>query len=313
MSAATPNVAASVRARLLNVAKAQGVDFNQVLVRFALERILYRLTQSPHADRFLLKGALLFTLWYDMPHRATRDADLLGFGASDLESVAQVFRDIAAVPVDDGIVFDPASVTVEEIRKEAGYGGVRVMIAGDLARARCKTQIDVGFGDAVTPAPVDSVYPVLLEEMPAPRLRAYPTYTVIAEKLHAIALLGMTNSRLKDYFDLSVLLERETLDTDLLAQAIKATFERRGMAVPDALRGGMFVGLTAAHRQAVTKLSMLQYLIDSRLAQRNCVLCRIQDGTVDAVVFLDQFPELGGMHLHHSAILQTGVCEFLIA
>ena len=239
MSAATPNVAASVRARLLNVAKAQGVDFNQVLVRFALERILYRLTQSPHADRFLLKGALLFTLWYDMPHRATRDADLLGFGASDLESVAQVFRDIAAVPVEDGIVFDPASVTVEEIRKEAGYGGVRVMIAGDLARARCKTQIDVGFGDAVTPAPVDSVYPVLLEEMPAPRLRAYPTYTVIAEKLHAIALLGMTNSRLKDYFDLSVLLERETLDTDLLAQAIKATFERRGMAVPDALPVGL--------------------------------------------------------------------------
>lgn len=244
MSAAAPNVAVSARARLLNVAKAQGVDFNQVLVRFALERILYRLTQSPHADRFVLKGALLFTLWYDMPHRATRDADLLGFGASDLASVAQVFRDIAAVPVDDGIVFDPASVTVEEIRKEAGYGGVRVIIAGDLARARCKTQIDVGFGDAVTPAPVDSVYPVLLAEMPAPRLRAYPTYTVIAEKLHAIALLGMTNSRLKDYFDLSVMLEKETLDNDLLAQAIKATFERRGMAFPDALRGGMPVGLT---------------------------------------------------------------------
>ena len=239
MSAVGPNVAASVRARLLNVAKAQGVDFNQVLVRFALERILYRMTQSPHADRFLLKGALLFTLWYDMPHRATRDADLLGFGASDLDSVAQVFRDIAAVSVDDGIVFDPASVTVEEIRKEAGYGGVRVMIAGDLARARCKTQIDVGFGDAVTPAPVDSVYPVLLDDLPAPRLRVYPKYTVIAEKLHAIALLGMTNSRLKDYFDLSVLLDRETLDTDLLAQAIKATFERRGMPAPESLPVGL--------------------------------------------------------------------------
>lgn len=234
MNRANPNVAASVRARLLNVAKAQGVDFNQVLVRFALERILYRMTRSQHADRFLLKGALLFTLWYDMPHRATRDADLLGFGASDLASVAETFRDIAAVAVDDGIAFDPASVTVEEIRKEAGYGGVRVIIAGELAKARCKTQIDVGFGDAVTPAPVDSVYPVLLDDLPAPRLRAYPTYTVIAEKLHAIALLGMTNSRLKDYFDLSVLLERETLDTDLLAQAIKATFERRGMPVPDA-------------------------------------------------------------------------------
>lgn len=239
MSAVGPNVAASVRARLLNVAKAQGVDFNQVLVRFALERILYRMTQSPHADRFLLKGALLFTLWYDMPHRATRDADLLGFGASDLDSVAQAFRDIAAVSVDDGIVFDPASVTVEEIRKEAGYGGVRVMIAGDLARARCKTQIDVGFGDAVTPAPVDSVYPVLLDDLPAPRLRVYPKCTVIAEKLHAIALLGMTNSRLKDYFDLSVLLDRETLDTDLLAQAIKATFERRGMPALESLPVGL--------------------------------------------------------------------------
>ena len=233
------NVAASVRARFLNVAKAQGSDFQQVLVRFALERILYRLTQSQYADRFLLKGALLFTLWYDMPHRATRDADLLGFGASDLESVAQIFREIAAVVVEDGIVFDPASVIAEEIRKEAGYGGVRVVIAGELAKARCKTQIDVGFGDAVTPGPVDSIYPVLLDDLPAPRIRAYPVYTVVAEKLHAIALLGMTNSRVKDYFDLSVLLERETLDVDLLAQAIKATFERRNMALPTSLPVGL--------------------------------------------------------------------------
>jgi len=240
MTPARPaNVAASVRARLLNVAKAQGVDFNQVLVRFALERILYRLAQSQHAVRFLLKGALLFTLWYDMPHRATRDADLLGFGASDLDAVAQTFREIAAVAVDDGMAFDPASVMVEEIRKEAGYGGVRVVIAGELAKARCKTQIDVGFGDAVTPAPVDSVYPVLLDDLPAPRLRTYPTYTVVAEKLHAIALLGMINSRLKDYFDLSVLMERETLDSELLAKAIRATFERRGMAVPEALPIGL--------------------------------------------------------------------------
>lgn len=234
------NVAASVRARLLNVAKAQGVDFNQVLVRFALERILYRLSQSEHADHFLLKGALLFTLWYDMPHRTTRDADLLGFGASDLESVTQTFRDIASVAVDDGIVFDPASVAAEEIRKDAGYVGARIFISGELARARCKTQIDIGFGDAVTPGPVDATYPVLLADLPAPRLRTYPVYTVVAEKLHAIALLGMTNSRLKDYLDPSVLLDREALDTDLLAQAIKATFERRGMAVP----AGLPVGLT---------------------------------------------------------------------
>lgn len=229
------NVATSVRARLLNVAKAQGVDFNQVLVRFALERILYRLSQSEHADRFLLKGALLFALWYDMPHRATRDADLLGFGASDLESVAQTFRDIASVSVDDGIVFDPASVVAEEIRKDAGYAGARILISGELAKARCKTQVDIGFGDAVTPGPIDATYPVLLDDLPAPHLRTYPVYTVVAEKLHAIALLGMTNSRVKDYFDLSVLLEREALDADLLARAIKATFERRGMAVPTEL------------------------------------------------------------------------------
>lgn len=248
------NIAASVRARLLNVAKAQGVDFNQVLVRFALERMLYRLSQSQHSDRFLLKGALLFTLWYDMPHRATRDADLLGFGPSDLDSVAHTFRDIASIAVDDGIVFDPASVVVDEIRKDAGYAGARILISGELAKARCKTQIDIGFGDAVTPGPIDAVYPVLLAEMPAPRLRTYPVYTVVAEKFHAIALLGMTNSRMKDYLDLSVLLERETLDTDVLAQAITATFERRGMAVPAVLP----IGLTDEFAQDSSRQSLWQ-------------------------------------------------------
>lgn len=232
-------LATSVRARLLNVAKERGVDFNQVLVRFALERILYRLSQSEYADHFLLKGALLFTLWYDMPHRATRDADLLGFGANDLESVIQTFQDITSVAVDDGIVFDPASVVAEEIRKDAGYAGARILISGELAGARCKTQIDIGFGDAVTPGPVDATYPVLLADLPSPRLRTYPVYTVVAEKLHAIALLGMTNSRMKDYLDLSVLLDRETMDANLLAQAIKATFERRGMAVPTTLPVGL--------------------------------------------------------------------------
>jgi predicted nucleotidyltransferase component of viral defense system len=259
MTPARPaNLAASIRARLLNIARTQGVDFNQVLVRFALERILYRLAQSQHVERFLLKGALLFTLWYDMPHRATRDADLLGFGASDLDTVARTFREIAAVTVDDGIAFDPASVTVEEIRKEVGYGGVRVVIAGELAKARCRTQIDVGFGDAVTPGPEDSVYPVLLGDLPAPRLRTYPTYTVVAEKLHAIALLGMANSRLKDYFDLSVLLERETLDSGILARAIKATFERRGTALPAALP----IGLTEEFAQDVSRQSLWRAFLE---------------------------------------------------
>lgn len=227
-----PDLAASVRARLLNIAKAQRADFNQVLVRFALERLLYRVGASAHADRFLLKGALLFNLWYDMPHRPTRDADLLGFGPSGLEDMRGTFRDIAEVHVADGITFDPGSVQVEEIRKEAGYGGVRVLVTGELARARCRTQVDIGFGDAVTPAPILAVYPVLIAGFPAPRLRVYPAYTVVAEKLHAIVLLGMANSRVKDYLDLAVLLQREALDAQTLALAVAATFARRETALP---------------------------------------------------------------------------------
>jgi predicted nucleotidyltransferase component of viral defense system len=233
------DLAASVRARLLVIAKAENVDFNQILVRFALERILYRLSQSPHADQFLLKGALLFNLWYDMPHRPTRDADLLGFGPSDLESIVQTFRDIAGVKVADGMTFDPDTIHVEEIRKEAGYTGARVLIVGEIAKARCKTQIDIGFGDAVTPGPVQSIYPVLIKDLPAPQLRTYPVYTVIAEKLHAIALLGMTNSRLKDYLDLWVLFSRETLNANTLALAIAATFLRRGMIIPVSIPIGL--------------------------------------------------------------------------
>lgn len=233
------DLAASVRARLLNIAKAEQTDFNSVLVRYALERFLYRLGQSAHADHFVLKGAMLFNLWYAMPHRPTRDVDLLGFGPSDLQSIAQAFREIVTVAADDGIVFDAASVRVEEIRKNAGYAGARVIVSAELARARCKTQIDVGFGDAVTPEPVDAVYPVLIADFAAPHLRTYPVYTVVAEKLHAMVLLGMTNSRLKDYLDLSVLLEREVLDPATLAGAIAATFTRRGTALPTELPIGL--------------------------------------------------------------------------
>ena len=253
----TRDRAASVRARLLNVAKATGTDFNLVLVRFALERLLFRLSTSAHSDRFVLKGALLLTLWYDLPHRATRDADLLGFGPSDTGSMASVFRDIASVAVDDGIVFDPASVRVGVIRKDAGYGGVRVTLNGKLANARCVAQVDVGFGDAITPGPTDAVYPVLLDDLPAPRVRTYPVYTVVAEKLHAIVVLGMVNSRLKDYLDLVVIMEREALDEPTLALAIAATFQRRGTALPNAPP----VGLSDEFALDPTRIALWQSLL----------------------------------------------------
>ena len=156
-------------------------------------------------------------------------------------------------------------MSVEEIRKEAGYAGARVLIAATLANARCKTQIDIGFGDAVTPGPVHAVYPVLIEELPAPRLRTYPAYTVVAEKLHAIALLGMTNSRLKDYMDLSVLLDREVLDADIPAEAIAATFVRREMQVPTELP----VGLTEEFGNDPTRQAMwAAFLKKNQLAVR---------------------------------------------
>ena len=235
----TQDLAASIRAKLLNIAKAENTDFNQILVRYALERLLYRISQSAYSDQFLLKGALLFTLWYDMPHRPTRDVDLLGFGDSNLKSLEKAFREISSIQVDDGIFFDPDSVIVEEIRKEAGYAGARVLITAELAKARSKTQVDIGFGDAVTPQPIDAIYPTLIHDMPAPQLRVYPIYTVAAEKLHAIALLGMTNTRLKDYFDLQVLLDREQIDIQILTEAISATFARRDMPIPTEVPVGL--------------------------------------------------------------------------
>lgn len=233
------NLAASIRARLKQHADAAKQDFNLTLTHYGLERLLYRLSISAHAPNFLLKGALLFSLWYDLPHRPTRDADLLGFGPDDIDSAVTTFREICQIPVEDGIVFDPSSVKGSVIRKEAGYGGVRIDLQAKLDGARIALQVDIGFGDAVTPAPQAISYPVLLDDLPAPQLRAYPKYTVVAEKFHAVCLLGMTNTRMKDYFDLWVLLGEDTLDAAELRRAIKATFARRKMSMPSSLPDGL--------------------------------------------------------------------------
>jgi hypothetical protein len=235
---------ASVRARLLTKAKAEQQDFNLVLTRYALERLLYRLSRSRHAERFLLKGALLFDLWFDIPHRPTRDADLLGLGPAELLALETVFRELCAVTVDpdDGIRFQADTVRAEEIRKDANYGGIRLTLVGLLASARCPVQVDVGFGDAVTPAPELVDYPTMLPELPGPRLRAYPRYTVVAEKLEALVLLGIANSRMKDYFDLWVLARYSDLDGETLRQAIRATFQRRATPIPEGVPFGLTEG-----------------------------------------------------------------------
>ena len=226
------NVAASVRARLLNRARETGQDFNLILIRYALERLLYRLSISAYADQFLLKGALLFDLWFDIPHRPTRDADFLGLGSTELPDLETIFRNVCTVDAEDGVTFRPETVQAVEIRKEANYAGVRVTLLGLIDGARCQVQIDIGFGDAVTPGPEEVQYPVMLPDFDAPKLRVYPRYTVVAEKLEAMATLGIANSRMKDFFDLWILSRHTNFDGDTLRRAIRATFVRRKTPLP---------------------------------------------------------------------------------
>jgi hypothetical protein len=214
------NLSASILARLLTLAKQRGDDYSLLLNRFALERLLLRVSTSAHANRFLLKGALLFTLWYDDPHRPTRDADLLGFGPDDEANLIATFRDIAAIDLGDGIAFDPESVKADAIREDNTYGGTRITLVARIGSARCALQIDVGFGDAVTPEPQTVVYPTLLKDFQAPTLRVYPVYTVIAEKYQAMVILGQANSRMKDFYDLAVIARRTALDGVTLAAAL---------------------------------------------------------------------------------------------
>jgi hypothetical protein len=233
------NIGASIRDRLLNKARAEKLDYNLLLTRYALERMLYRLSISEQRDQFLLKGALLFDLWFDVPHRPTHDADFLGFGSAEIPHLEQLFQDICRIEVEDGILFLPDSVKAAEIRKEANYAGVRVTLMGMLDSARCPVQIDIGFGDAVVPGPEDVFYPIILPGMPEPQLRVYPRYTVVAEKLEALTSLGMLNSRMKDFFDLWVLAKHSDFDGSVLLRAVAATFERRRTAVPQGLPVGL--------------------------------------------------------------------------
>jgi len=226
----TPNVAASVRQRLLTLAQARNWEFNRVLARYGVERVLCRLAASPHGERFLLKGATLFTVWEGSPHRATRDLDLLGLRRRSLEELVSLFREVIATPVEpDGLVF--GEVTAEPIRAAMEAGGIRIVIRAELAGARIPVQVDGGFGDATVPPPVAVEFPTLLNT-PKPKLRAYPPETVIAEKLEAMVRLGLANSRMKDFFDIWHLAQANPIDGEILTGAIHATFAARKTPLP---------------------------------------------------------------------------------
>lgn len=225
------NVGASVRARLLQLAKASGQSFDLVLTRFALERLLFRLGRSRHADRFVLKGAMLMMSWFDDPHRGTRDLDLLSFGDPSAEPMLETFREILAQEVDDGVEFDIDALRVDRIREELEYGGLRLRTTASISGARINLTIDIGFGDAMEPGAEELDYPSMLD-FPMPRLRGYARETVIAEKFQAMVALGRANSRMKDFYDIWILSRSFTFDDDRLPRAIAATFERRGTAIP---------------------------------------------------------------------------------
>jgi len=219
------NVAASIRQKLLNIATRNREDFGLILTRYGLERLLYRISQSRYRDHFVLKGAMLFQVWADAPHRPTRDLDLLGQGDPSPERCLTVFRELCDIQVpEDGIVFSTETAIAAKIKEEQQYEGVRIKFLAHLQNVRIPIQIDIGFGDAVKPNLLD--YPTLLP-MPAPRIQAYPMNSVIAEKLEAIVSLGMLNSRLKDFFDIWFLARTFPFVAGPLSDAIRATFERR--------------------------------------------------------------------------------------
>jgi predicted nucleotidyltransferase component of viral defense system len=225
-------MAASVRQRLLNLSRTRREDFQFVLTRYALERFLYRLSQSKHRDVFVLKGAMLFQLWGDQPHRPTRDLDLLGRGENSIPRFARIVREVCWAAVeDDGLTFNGESVHGDVIKEDQEYEGLRLTLEGHLENARIPIQIDIGFGDVVTPAALEVSYPVLLD-FPAPVLAAYSRESVVAEKFQAMVMLGMVNSRMKDFYDLWILARQFDFQGPLLCEAIRATFERRRTLVP---------------------------------------------------------------------------------
>lgn len=238
------NLAKSVKDRLLNLARAEGRVFDVVLVRFALERLLYRLSISEHRQRFVLKGGMLVTAWIDDDNRVTRDADFLGHGDADPEKLKADFAHIMTIPADDGLRFDVDALTATAIREEMEYGGVRLRTAAYLEKTRIPVTIDIGFGDALADASRSIDYPTLLD-LPAPHVRAYPPATVIAEKFQAMVALGIANGRMKDYYDLWAIPKSLKIEDGELDAAIRATFERRGTPIPPERPAGLAAEMIA--------------------------------------------------------------------
>lgn len=229
------NIAASVKGRLLQLSRQQMEDFNYLLTRYAADRLLYRLSQSPYKHQFILKGATLFRIWSGEPHRATKDLDLLSHGNNEVSYLEKVFQEICCIQFeDDGITFGSETVKGEKIKQDQEYEGVRIKLTGQLDATNIKVQIDIGFGDAVTPKAQEVEFPCILN-LPAPSLFIYSRETVVAEKFQAMVALGIMNSRLKDFYDIWFLGQKFEFQGNILCEALKNTFNRRKTSLPTAL------------------------------------------------------------------------------
>ncbi len=235
------NISASVERRLLNLSRQSGEDFQYVLMRYGLERLMYRLSRSVYAKEFVVKGAMLLRVWTGEQYRPTKDLDLLAILDKSPEELDQIFRDVCTLTVeDDGLVFRSETIRVRQIREDNVYGGMRVTLESRLGKIRIPLQVDIGFGDAVTPEAQQEEFPTLLD-FPAPILLTYPRETAIAEKFEAIVNLGLTNSRMKDYYDIWLLSQKFDFDGANLVRAMEATFRRRRAVLPKELPSGLSI------------------------------------------------------------------------
>lgn len=251
-------MSASVHQKLMNLSLERRENFQLLLTRYALERFLYRLSKNSACGDFVLKGAFLFEIWKDVPYRATRDIDFLGYGSAALDRLRKVFVSICQERVeDDGLIFDADSIALEIIREEQDYGGMRIRLTTYLGQARIRLQFDVGFGDVIIPDAEEVEFPVLLD-MPAPRIKAYSRYSFVSEKFHTISYHGMANSRLKDYYDLFLLARFFEFQGNLLAQAISMTFERRNTLIREEIP----LGLSKAFVKESTKQRMWKSFLE---------------------------------------------------
>lgn len=230
------NVAHSIAQRLLNASRKSGANHTLVLMRYIIERLLYRIGQSEYSDKFILKGATLFLAWHGQNYRTTKDVDLLGFGKPDAARLIDIFQVLCKLDTAslDGLVFLPDSVRAGTIQDKEDYHGIRVNLRAMLERARIDLQVDVGFGDAITPGPEKITFPTLLD-LPAPVILAYPKYTALAEKFMAMVELGLQNSRMKDFYDIFVMFRTMEFDVAVLEKTIRNTFAARMNALPAAL------------------------------------------------------------------------------